>query len=62
MVILAKILLEYIKQNQEDLKALFALVGVFKLRGTYDFHFVKTYLRYDLYPRTSGECKRLIMM
>jgi hypothetical protein len=42
-------LLEYIKQNIDELKALFSLVGVFKLRGTLDLHFVRKFLKYDLY-------------
>lgn len=53
VIILSKILLEYIKQNTEDLKALFSLVNVFKLRSTLDLHFIRKYLKYDLYERTT---------
>jgi hypothetical protein len=49
VVLLSRILLEFVRQNPEDLKALFALVNVFKLRSTLDLHFVRKYLKYDLY-------------
>lgn len=62
VIILSKILLEYIKQNTEDLKALFSLVNVFKLRSTLDLHFIRKYLKYDLYERTTKEVKRSIFL
>ena len=55
-------LLEYIKQNIDDLKALFSLVGVFKLRGTLDLHFIRKFLKYDLYEKASADTKRQIML
>lgn len=62
VVLLSKILLEFIKQNPEDLKALFSLVNVFKLRSTLDLHFIRKYLKYDLYEKTTPEIKRQIFM
>lgn len=62
VILLAKVLLEYIKQNIDDLKALFSVVGVFKLRGTLDLHFIRRFLKYDLYERASAETKRQILL
>jgi hypothetical protein len=62
VIILSKILLEYVRQNTEDLKALFALVNVFKLHATLDLHFIRKYLKYDLYENTSPAIKRQIFL
>ena len=62
VILLSKILLEYIRQNIDELKALFSLVGVFKLRGTLDLHFIRKFLKYELYEKASVETKRQIMM
>lgn len=50
------------RQNSEDLKALFSLVNVFKLRSTLDLHFIRKYLKYDLYEKTSPEVKKQIFL
>ena len=50
------------EQNTEDLKALFSLVNVFKLRATLDLHFIRKYLKYDLYENTSPVVKRQIFV
>jgi hypothetical protein len=50
------------RQNSDDLRALFSLVTVFKLRSTLDLHFIRKYLKYDLYEMTSAETKRSIML
>jgi hypothetical protein len=62
VILLSKILLEYIKQNIDELKAIFSLVGVFKLRGTLDLHFIRRFLKYDLYERASAETKRQLVL
>lgn len=49
IVLLSKILLEYIKQNKDEIEYLFGLVNLFKLRVTFDLHFIKIYLKYELY-------------
>ncbi len=48
LVLLCKILLEYCKQNSDDIKALFSLVELFKVRSTIDLHFLRRYLKQHL--------------
>ena len=62
VIMLSKILLEYIKQNIDELKPMFSLVGVFKLRGTLNLHFIRMFFKYDLYERASVDTKRQIML
>ena len=41
---------------------MFSLVGVFKLRGTLDLHFIRMFFKYELYERASAETKRQMML
>ena len=59
---LARILLEYIKQNRDDLECLFGLANLFRLRTTFDFHFLHVYFKYELYYKTSPAFKKRLFV
>jgi hypothetical protein len=62
LVLLCKILLEYCKQNSDDIKALFSLVELFKVRSTIDLHFLRRYLKQHLNEKVSKQTKRKIFL
>ena len=59
---MAKILLEYIKQNREDLDCLFGLANLFRLRATFDLHFLHVYFKYELYEKTTPAFKKRLFV
>ena len=55
-------MLEYCKINPDDIKILFNLVVLFKIRSNFDLHFLRRYLKYDLYYKISSTTRRNIMI
>lgn len=62
IILLAKILLEYIKQNRDELECLFGLANLFRLRSTFDLHFLHVYFKYDLYYKVSPAFKKRLFI
>ena len=48
-MLLARILLEFIKKNPTEIQYIFGLMNMFKFRTTFDLQRIKMYLRYEMY-------------
>jgi hypothetical protein len=61
-VLLTQILLRYIEYNRDQIETLFNLMKVFKVRSIVDLHFLKKYLRYNLYDNLTPELRKKLVI